>query len=215
MDDESLARRVKTVNLFARVVPEQKLRMVQALKANGEVVAMTGDGVNDAPALKAAHIGVAMGGRGTDVAREAAALVLLDDDFDSIVKGVRTGRRIFDNLQKAMLYIFVVHIPIAGLSLVPVLLGWPLVLLPVHVVFLELIIDPACTVVFEADEQERGVMERPPRSLAEPIFGRRGLLVGLVQGLGELAAELVLLAWALPAVGEKARCRGLHDHGAL
>jgi Ca2+-transporting ATPase len=203
MGEEELGRRVKTVNLFARMVPEQKLRLVQALKAGGEVVAMTGDGVNDAPALKAAHIGIAMGGRGTDVAREAAALVLLDDAFESIVRAVRTGRRIFDNLRKAMLYIFVVHVPIAGLSLVPVLLGWPLVLLPIHVVFLELIIDPACTVVFEAEEDEKGVMERPPRSLDAPLFGKRGLLVGLVQGGAELLAELALVWWALPALGER------------
>ena len=172
MSDEVLADRIKSVNLFARMVPEQKLRLVQALKANGEVVAMTGDGVNDAPALKAAHIGVAMGGRGTDVAREAGSIVLLDDAFESIVKGVRTGRRIFNNLKKAMLYIFVVHIPIAGLSLVPVLLGWPLLLLPVHIVFLELIIDPACTVVFEAEREESGVMSRPPGGLAIHSLGR-------------------------------------------
>jgi Ca2+-transporting ATPase len=203
MDDEALGRRVGTINIFARMVPEQKLRLVQALKSHGEVVAMTGDGVNDAPALKAAHIGVAMGGRGTDVAREAGAIVLLDDAFESIVKGVRTGRRIFDNLKRAMLYIFVVHVPIAGLSLVPILLGWPLVLLPIHVVFLELIIDPACTVVFEADRDDPGVMRRPPRALDDPLFGRRGLLVGLVQGSAELVAELALLAWALPALGEK------------
>jgi Ca2+-transporting ATPase len=203
MSDEELGRRVKTVHLFARMVPEQKLRLVKALKAAGEVVAMTGDGVNDAPALKAAHIGIAMGGRGTDVAREAASLVLLDDAFESIVHAVRTGRRVFDNLKKAMLYIFVVHVPIAGLSLVPVLLGWPLVLLPIHVVFLELIIDPACTLVFEAEEDEGNVMDRPPKALLEPLFGTRSLVVGLVQGGAVLAAQLVLFAWALPAVGEQ------------
>ena len=131
-----------------------------------------------------------------------AALVLLDDAFESIVKAVRTGRRIFDNLRKAMLYIFAVHVPIAGLSLFPVLLGWPLALLPVHIVFLELIIDPACTVVFEAEEGEEGVMRRPPRPLDEPIFGGRGLLLGLVQGLSELAVDLALYGWALAAHGE-------------
>ncbi len=203
MSNEELGGRVKQVDLFARMVPEQKLRLVQALKAAGEVVAMTGDGVNDAPALKAAHIGIAMGGRGTDVAREAASLVLLDDAFESIVQAVKTGRRVFDNLKKAMLYIFVVHVPIAGLSLVPVLLGWPLVLLPIHVVFLELIIDPACTLVFEAEEDERNVMDRPPKALDEPLFGRRSLVVGLIQGGVVLVAQLILFAWALPAIGEQ------------
>jgi len=202
MDDAGLARRAQEANLFARMVPEQKLRLVSALKANGEIVAMTGDGVNDAPALKSAHIGIAMGGRGTDVAREAAALVLLDDAFDSIVKAVRTGRRIFENLRKAMLYIVAVHVPIAGLSLVPVLLGWPLALLPIHIVFLELIIDPACTVVFEAEADEPGVMDRPPRRLDEPLLGGHGLLLGVVQGLAVLFAALGLFGWALAAHGE-------------
>jgi Ca2+-transporting ATPase len=183
MDDGELQHRIKNVNIFARVVPEQKLRIVNALKAVGEVVAMTGDGVNDAPALKSAHIGIAMGGRGTDVAREASALVLLDDDFASIVQAVRMGRRIFDNIKKAIAYIFAVHVPIAGMSLLPVLFKWPLVLLPVHIVFLELIIDPACSVVFEAEPEEADVMTRPPRRPDAPLFGTRTVGISLLQGL--------------------------------
>jgi len=197
MSDAELQERIKTTCIFARAVPEQKLRIVQALKANREVVAMTGDGVNDAPALKAAHIGIAMGGRGTDVARESAALVLLDDNFASIVQAVRMGRRIFDNLKKAMTFIFSVHIPIAGMSLIPVLLKWPLALLPVHIVFLELIIDPACSVVFEMESDEANIMRRPPRRLEDPLFGRQMILTGLIQGVGVLVVVLAMYGFVL------------------
>ena len=203
MSDAELRQRVKAVAVFARVVPEQKLRIVQALKVSGEVVAMTGDGVNDAPALKASHIGVAMGSRGTDVARESADLVLLDDAFSSIVGGVRMGRRIFDNLRKAMAYIVAIHVPIAGLSLLPIVLqaitgqSWPLILMPVHIVFLELIIDPACSIVFEMEPEEDGVMRRKPRDASETLFTRRMVLLSLLQGLMVLLAVFAVYAYAL------------------
>jgi len=197
MDDGELQQRIRTVNIFARVVPEQKLRLVNALKVNGEVVAMTGDGVNDAPALKSAHIGIAMGERGTDVAREASALVLLDDHFSSIVLAVRLGRRIFDNLKKAMAYILAIHVPIAGMTLLPVLFKWPLVLLPVHIVFLELVIDPACSIAFEAESEEPDVMNRPPRNPQEPLFGRRVVGLSLLQGMGVLAIVLGVFSISL------------------
>ena len=191
MDDAELRRRVAATTVFARVLPEQKLRIVQALQANGEVVAMTGDGVNDAPSLKAAHIGIAMGGRGTDVAREAASLVLLDDDFGAIVAAVRLGRRIYDNLRKAMAFVLAVHVPIAGLSLMPLLFGLPLLLSPVHIAFLELLIDPVCSIVFEAEPEEGDGMNRPPRDPATPLFSRALIASSLAQG------GLVLLAVGL------------------
>ena len=197
MDDMELQNWIKTVNIFARVVPEQKLRIVNAFKANGEIVAMTGDGVNDAAALKSAHIGIAMGGRGTDVAREASSIVLLDDDFSSIVQAIRMGRRIFDNLKKAMAYIFAIHVPIAGMSLFPVLFGWPLVLLPMHVVFLELIIDPACSVVFEAEAEEANIMKRPPRTLGAPLFDKSMIAFSLLQGAVVLLVVLAVYAISL------------------
>ncbi len=192
--ETELCERVKDCNVFARVVPEQKLALVQAFKANGEMVAMTGDGVNDAPALKAANIGVAMGQRGTDVAREASALVLLDDDFSSIVSAVQTGRRIFDNLKKAMSYIVSVHIPIAGMSILPVVFQWKeVVLLPVHIVFLELLIDPACSIIFEGEPGEEGIMKRPPRKSDESLFSTRTVTMSLLHGLVSLL--LVLGTW--------------------
>ena len=209
MSDESLTQRIGTVTLFARVVPEQKLRIVNALKASGEVVAMTGDGVNDAPALKSADIGIAMGGRGTDVAREASSLVLLDDNFISIVSAVRLGRRIFDNLKKAMAYIFSIHVPIAGMSLIPVLFNLPLVLLPVQIVFLELVIDPACSIVFESEKEEQNVMERPPRDKKEGLFTRRALALSLLQGFVVLAIVLLVYVNALIRGSGEAEVRTL------
>jgi Ca2+-transporting ATPase len=185
MSEDELCERIKGVNIFARVIPEQKLKIVNALKKNNEIVAMTGDGINDAPALKASNIGVAMGEKGTDVAREASSLVLMDDNFASIVGAVKMGRKIFDNLQKALGYIFAIHVPIAGLSLVPVLFAdLPLILWPVHIVFLELIIDPACTMIFEAEKEEKNVMSRPPKDINEPFFGARKIFFSCMQGIG-------------------------------
>jgi Ca2+-transporting ATPase len=190
LDEAAFADRLARTNVFARIMPEQKLRLVQGFSAAGEVVAMTGDGVNDAPSLKAAQIGVAMGGRGTDVAREAASLVLLDDNFASLVTAVRLGRRIDDNLRKAIGYILAVHVPIAGMSLIPVLLGWPLLLGPIHVVFLELIIDPVSSIVFEAEVEEDGIMSRPPRRPDAPLFDFALLAEGLLQGAVVMVAAL-------------------------
>lgn len=193
MSDEELSVRIKDVNIFARVIPEQKLKIVNALKRNGEIVAMTGDGVNDAPALKASNIGIAMGEKGTDVAREASSLVLMDDNFSSIVGAIKMGRRIFDNLQKALGYIFAIHVPIAGLSLIPVLFAdMPLILWPVHIVFLELIIDPACSIIFEMEKEEKNVMSRPPKNIKEPFFGANKILMSCTQGLGILIISLLV-----------------------
>jgi Ca2+-transporting ATPase len=195
MSDAELAQHVRTATIFARTMPEQKLRIVEALKAGGEVVAMTGDGVNDAPSLKAAHIGIAMGGRGTDVAREAASLVLLDDDFASIVGAVRLGRRIYDNLRKAMAYILAIHVPIAGLALLPLVLGLPLIFWPLHIALLELVIDPMCSIVFEAEGEDPDIMRRPPRRPEQRLFSLGYVVAGLAQGavvLGVVAALFVL-----------------------
>ena len=196
MTDAALAARLADTHIFCRVQPNQKLRLVRAFQARGDVVAMTGDGVNDAPALKAADIGVAMGARGTEVAREAAALVLLNDDFASLVTAVRHGRRVFANLRKAIVFVVAVHVPIVGLSMLPVAFGWPMLLMPVHILFLQLIIDPACAVVFEAEPLEADAMQRPPRRPDQQLFDAAVITRGLWQGAGLLLLLLAVYAGA-------------------
>jgi Ca2+-transporting ATPase len=181
--------------IFARIMPEQKVRLVRAFKDAGHVVAMTGDGVNDGPALATADIGIAMGQRGTDVAREASDLILLDDRFASIIGGIRLGRRIFANLRRAMIYIAAVHIPVAGLALLPILLGLPPMLYPMHLVLLELLLDPLCSLVFEGEPSAADAMRKPPRRSDEPLFGARQISLAVVLGLVLLAAVFGFYGW--------------------
>ncbi len=209
MDEAALRAAVRETAVFSRVLPEQKLRIVEALKAQGEIVAMTGDGVNDAPSLKAAHIGVAMGGRGTDVAREAAGIVLLDDDFGSIVKAVRLGRRIYDNLRKAMEFILAVHVPIAGMALMPLALGLPIIFGPIHIAFLEMIIDPVCSLVFEAEPEEEDIMNRPPRHPEAPLFSPGLILWSVLQGLMAFGLVCSFYFWGVHQALPEAELRAL------
>lgn len=207
LSDADLQVRIRDTNIFARVMPEQKLRLVTALKADGLIVAMTGDGVNDAPALKAAHIGLAMGGRGTDVAREASSLVILDDDFNSIVTAIRQGRRIYANLKKAMSYLLIVHVPIAGMAVLPLLLGWPLFFVPIHVVFMEFIIDPTCAIAFEAEPGGDELMREPPRDPRAPLFDRPALWAVFIEGAGALAIALASYGGLLQSGASEGQAR--------
>ncbi|MVW60646.1 HAD-IC family P-type ATPase [Massilia sp. NEAU-DD11] len=197
LDEDGLAARLDGVSVCARIVPGQKLAIVRALQRRGAVVAMTGDGVNDAPALRAADVGVAMGRRGTDVAREAAELTLLDDRFPSLVLALRAGRRIFSNMRKSMRYVAAAHVPITVLALLPPLLGWPVLLYPPHIVFLELVIDPACSLAFENEPEEPGLMRRPPRPRDESVLDRRALLAALLRGLWAALLLAACYGWAL------------------
>lgn len=192
LSNQELQQIVKEVCVFVRIKPDQKLRLVKALQNNHEIVAMTGDGINDAPALKAAHVGISMGQRGTDAAREASSLVLLNDDFSSIVNAIQQGRQIYDNLQKAIVYVVAIHIPIAGAVFIPLVIGAPPLLSPIHILFLEMIIDPSCAIIFETEQAESNIMKRPPRDLTQKIFSLSNLSMAIIQGIGLMVIVMCL-----------------------
>lgn len=192
MPEDEFKIKLKTTNIFSRIMPEQKLKIVRALQESGEIVAMTGDGVNDAPALKSANIGIAMGERGTDVAREASHLVLLDDDFSSIVESIKMGRRIFTNLRGALFYLFAIHIPIAGVSILPVFLGYPLIFFPAHIAFIHLIIEPVSSIAFETEATSPKIMTQPPRKKGEKLINQKIFFSSLTTGMSILSALVII-----------------------
>src|SRR6185369_2721727 len=199
----------RRVRVFARATPELKLRVVEALTAAGETVAMTGDGINDAPALKAAAIGVAMGQRGTEVAREASRLVLLDDDFSTFVEAIREGRKVFDDIRRAFVYLLAVHVPIILLALLPSLFGWPLLLLPTGIVWIELLIHPTSSLVFPFEPAPADLLTRPPRPAMSGFFAPRQVRHAVLAGLAMTAVSLTAFALALPRGAAMARSQAL------
>ncbi|MCU0394439.1 MAG: cation-translocating P-type ATPase [Chitinophagaceae bacterium] len=206
---EVLKERVKDTTIFARMFPEAKLRVITALQDTGEVVAMTGDGVNDGPALKAAHIGIAMGQRGSEVARNAAALIITDDDLGHMTDAVALGRKIYDNLQKAIRYIVSIHIPIILIVMMPLLLAWKYssIFSPVHVIFLELIMGPTCSIIYENEPMEPNTMQRPPRPMAYTFLSARQLVLSILQGLVITAGCLGMGYWYMQAGAEESSVR--------
>ncbi len=209
MTQEELHQRVGSTHVFARMFPEAKLRIVEALKANGEVVAMTGDGVNDAPALKAAQIGIAMGQRGTETARAAASMVLLDDDLSRMVTAIEMGRRIYANLRNAIRYVISIHVPIVLVVLLPLLLDWPYLymLAPVHVIFMELLMDPTCAIAYENDPGDPDLLRQPPRRNHTSLFSRGEIALSIGQGLAITAGIFVLYHYAIAQGASEAHTR--------
>ena len=185
LSDDEFNRKVMQTNIFTRVFPEVKLKIINSLKSQGEIVGMTGDGVNDAPALKASNIGIAMGKRGSDIAKEASSLILSDDDFGKMVDGVAMGRKIYFNLKKAIQYVISIHIPIILTVALPVILGWiyPVIFSPIHVIFLELIMGPTCSIIYENEPLEKNGMQKPPREIKETFLRWKELSLSILQGL--------------------------------
>jgi Ca2+-transporting ATPase len=194
MDEDELRQKAATTNIFARMFPDAKLKVINALKSNGEIVAMTGDGVNDGPALKSASVGIAMGKKGTEIARQAADLILTDDNMERMVAAIREGRKIFSNLKKAVRYIISIHIPIILTASLPVIFGWayPNIFTPIHVIFMELIMGPTCSIFFEKEPVEDNIMQQLPRDRNAGLFTRKEMLLSVVQGILIAAGAMTL-----------------------
>jgi len=209
LSDTALKEKVNETNIFTRMFPEAKLRIINALKANSQIVAMTGDGVNDGPALKAAHIGIAMGKKGTEVAKQAASLVLLEDDLSKMVDAVAMGRKIYTNLKKAIQYIISIHIPIILTVFIPLVFGWvyPNILSPAHIIFLELIMGPTCSIIFENEPMEKNTMSQKPRPYTTTFFNWKELTTSIIQGLAITVGTLFAYQYSVHQGFDEAHTR--------